>query len=241
MALPPNDAPVSFEREVDENLRRDQMADFARKYGKWIVFGLILFLGAVAFSLWWQDREDKIAGKHGEEMALILRDIENNRMDDVPARLDALAAESEGAARATALMTRASVALRQGDRAKAIESYAAVAGDEDLPAPYRELATLRQTLLEYNDLDPDTVIARMQPLAQQGEPFYGTAAELTAIAMERAGRTAEAAKLFETIAQDSAVPQTLRSRAEQMASSLAAAAAVKSSAEAAPAQEEESE
>lgn len=240
MALPPNDAPVSFEREVDENLRRDQMADFAKKYGKWIILGLVLFLAAVAFSLWWQDRQDKIAGERGEQMALILRDIENNKLDDVPARLDALAAESDGAARATALMTRAAVALRQGDRAKAAESYGAVASDDSLPEPYRDLATIRQTLLEYNDLEPDTIIARMQPLAQPGEPFYGSAAELTAIAMERAGRTKEAAQLFSAIAQDNSVPATLRSRAEQMASSLSAAAALKA-ADAAPAQEEEAE
>ena len=46
MALP-TDPAEAFVREVDENLRRDQMADMAKSYGKWIVGAVILVLAAV--------------------------------------------------------------------------------------------------------------------------------------------------------------------------------------------------
>ena len=43
MALP-TDPAESFVREVDENLRRDQMRDMAKNYGGWIVAGIIVAL-----------------------------------------------------------------------------------------------------------------------------------------------------------------------------------------------------
>ena len=36
----------TFVREVEENLRRDQMRDFGKKYGVWIALLVILFLVA---------------------------------------------------------------------------------------------------------------------------------------------------------------------------------------------------
>ena len=41
----PTDSNDTFLREVDENLRRDQLQDFFKKYGKWIAGRLVLFLG----------------------------------------------------------------------------------------------------------------------------------------------------------------------------------------------------
>ena len=46
MAQPPDTINETFLREVDENLRRDQLADFGKKYGNWIIAGLIIFLAA---------------------------------------------------------------------------------------------------------------------------------------------------------------------------------------------------
>ena len=45
MAQPP-DVGETFLREVDENLRRDQMRDFFKAYGNWLIAGVVLFLAA---------------------------------------------------------------------------------------------------------------------------------------------------------------------------------------------------
>lgn len=224
MALPPNETPVSFEKEVDEGLRREQMANFAKKYGKWIVLGLIVFLAAVAFSIWYQSKADEEAGARGEEIARILRDMDAGQTDGLDERLDAIVADSDGVAKATALMTKANLAVRSQDRAGAIEIYGQIAADDDLPEPYRQLAAIRQTLLDFNNMEPDAIIAKMQPMARPGEAFYGSASELTALAMIDAGRLAEAAQIFTAIAADNTVPATLRGRAEEMALTVAARA-----------------
>src|SRR5437899_2274004 len=67
---------------------------------------------------------------------------------------------------------------------------------------------------------PKAVIARLEPLARPGEPWFGTAGEMTALAMIKQGRKQEAGQLFVAIANDKGVPQTIRARAVQVAGSL---------------------
>ena len=69
-------------------------------------------------------------------------------------------------------------------------------------------------------MKPDEVIARLSPLAQPGKPFFGTAGEMTGMAMLAKGDRMGAGRLFAQIAGDKQVPQTIRSRAVQFAGSL---------------------
>ena len=89
MALP-TDSNDTFLREVDENLRRDQFQDFAKKNGKWIALALVLFLGAVGGWIFWKDRQDRQAAKQSEEMHSVFTDIASGRQQTVPQRIDAL-------------------------------------------------------------------------------------------------------------------------------------------------------
>jgi hypothetical protein len=67
------------------------------------------------------------------------------------------------------------------------------------------------------------VINRLQPLAVTGNPWFGSAGELTAMAMLKQNRVGEAKRLFAAIAADRTVPQSLRDRAGQIAGTLGAA------------------
>ena len=60
----------------------------------------------------------------------------------------------------------------------------------------------------------------MKPLAVPGGPWFGSAAEMTALALIKQGKRAEAGKLFAAVARDKRVPESLRSRSVQIASSL---------------------
>jgi hypothetical protein len=216
----PTDSDDTFLREVDENLRRDQLRDWSRKYGWWLVGALVLFLAAVGGWLYWQERQRAEAAEDSELLSQIFTDIGTGKMATVPKRLDALADDGKGAVRATALFTGAAVALEQNDRATATAKYNAIANDDDLAAPYRDLGLIRATSLEFDTLKPEQVIARMEPLAKPGNPWFGTAGELTAMAMLKQGKKSEAGRLFATIAADAQVPPSIRARAVQIAGSL---------------------
>ena len=220
MALPPEESGESFVREVDENLRRDQMADMAKRHGKWIIAAVILFLAAVGGWLYWQNRQQAQAAEDSEAMTAALDKITANDIKGGQAAIQPLTDSSNDVTRATAQLTNAALALRQSDRTTALAIYKRLAADDDLPQAFRDLATVRAVATEFDSLKPDEVIVRLAPLAKAGNPFFGSAGEMTGMAMIAKGDRAGAGQLFARIAADKQVPETIRSRAVQIAGSL---------------------
>lgn len=219
MAIKPTDN-EAFYREVDDELRREQLATVWSRYGRLIIAGVVLFLAAIAGIIYWDHRQDVKAGERGEQLSKIFEDIEAKRIQDVPKRLDSLAAEGGSGYRAAALLTKAALAVERGDDAAAVAAYKQVADNKELAEPYRELALVRQTAVEFDKLPPAAVVERLRPLAVAGNPWFGSAGEMVAIAHLKQGRPDLAGPIFAAIAKDKALPQSVRSRAVQMAGSL---------------------
>lgn len=219
MALTPDTPNESFLREVDEDLRRDRMRDFATRYGKWLIAAVVLFLAAIAGWMYWQNQQRQQAAAQSEELSAIFVDIGSGRLNNAKPRLQALENADNGVIRASALLTQAAIALEANDRSTALSKYKALSGG-DFPETHQQLGLVRATALEFDTIKPEEVIARMQPLAKPGEPWFGSAGELTAMAYLKQGQRQPAAKLFAAIAADRTVPESLRSRATQIAGTL---------------------
>ena len=220
MALTPDTPNEAFLREVDENLRRDQFEGIARRYGKWLIGLVILFLVAVGGYLFWQNKQQEKASAQSEELASIYDQIGAGNAEAANKRLQPLETASNDVVRALALLAEAATALDANDRDAALAKYRAIAGDDDLPDPYRNLALIRSTTLEFDQIKPEEVVSRLEPLAKPGEPWFGSAGELTAMAYLKQGQKDKAGRLFAAIAHDKQVPETMRSRAVQIASTL---------------------
>ncbi|MCL6728956.1 tetratricopeptide repeat protein [Sphingomonas hankyongi] len=219
MAQPPN-ITDTFLREVDENLRRDRLADFGKKYGGWMVGAVLLLLAASGGWIYWQHRQEARAQAQVEQISDIYQRLGANNRKGVSEQLDALSKDGSNAVRASALVTRAVMAIEDNDLKLATEKFHQVASDDKLPKPYRDLALIRQTALEFDKLKPEEVVARLDPLAKPGNPWFGTAGEMTAAAKIKQGKKQEAAQLFAAIAKDKTVPDAIRARSVQLAASL---------------------
>jgi hypothetical protein len=216
----PTDPAESFVREVDENLRRDQARDFAKKNGPWILGAILLFLAGVAGWLYWQDRQVKQAEADTERLNTIMTQVGAGQAAQAEAPLGVLAESDAEGVSAAARLTRAAIALEKSDRRTAIDAYRSVMEDAGLAAPYRDVATVRLTALEFDQMKPEDVIARLKPLAEKGKPWFGSAGEMTAMALLKQGRKEEAGRMFAAMAADDTVPDTIRSRAVQIAGTL---------------------
>lgn len=219
MAEPP-EYNETFLREVDENLRRDRLRDFGKKYGALFGVAIALFLLASGGFIWWQQHKVQRSEQQAEQLAEVFKNIGSGTTGDAPKQLDAMSENGSKAVRATAMFTRAALAVQENDLKLATAKYREIAEDSSLPQPYRDAALLRQTSLEFDSLQPEQVIERLQPLAKPGTPWFGTAGEMTALALIKQGQSGQAAQLFAAIAKDKTVPDPIRSRAVQMASSL---------------------
>ena len=219
MAQPP-DINETFLREVDENLRRDRARDFAKKHASWIIAAVVLFLAASGGYIWWQQHQRQRGEQQVEQLAQVYRQLGTGSPAGAAPKLDELAKSSHDGVRASALFARAAVAIEQNDLKLATAKFREIADNEDLPQPYRDLALIRQTALEFDRLKPEEVIARLRPLAKAGNPWFGSAGELTAVALIKQGKKEEAGRLYAAIARDRAVPDATRDRSIQIASSL---------------------
>ena len=207
-------------REVDEAVRQDQYADFAKRYGRPLIGAVVLGLAAFGGYLYWEHRQEQALEGHSEALMSALDQVEAGNLKSGSDKLDPLIAESDNGTRASARMLKAGIAMEQGKLDEAASLFAEVAADKDAPPSLRDLATIREVTATYDSMKPADVVARLRPLAVPGNAFFGSAGELVAIAYLEQGKKEEAGTLFAEIARSEDVPETLRSRSRQMAGLL---------------------
>lgn len=208
----------AFLREVSEELRRDDMARLWTRWGRALVIAIVVGLIAFGGWLWWRDHQAKQAGAEGETLTATVEQLSRDQIDQAAPALKTLSQSDRPGYRAAAQLAAGAVAAQKGEAQAAIAAFGSVAKDDKIAPAFRELALIRQTTMEFDTLTPDQVIARMQPLAQKGMPWFGSAGELVAISHLKAGRPRDAGAIFAALAADTAVPASIRSRAAQMAS-----------------------
>jgi hypothetical protein len=170
--------------------------------------------------IWYQQHREQRSQTEVEQLAQVYKDIGVGNIAKVPQQLDDLSKSGSKGVRVTALFTRAAFAIQQNDEKLAIATYKKINEDGSLPQAYRDAALIRETALEFDQLQPPQVVARLQPLTKPGNPWFGSAGEMTALALIKQGKNQEAGQLFATIAKDKSVPQSIRDRSIQISGSL---------------------
>ncbi len=206
-------------REVDEAVRQDEVAGFAKKWG-WPL-GIAFGLGLAGFGgfLFWQGQTEDELESQSEALVQAIDELEAGNIDIADGEL-ALLAEGEGGVATMAAMLRAGIAIEAERPADAVAIYEEVIAKPDVPAELRDVATIRSVTVQFDDLDPQEVIDRVGPLAVPDNDFYGSAGELVAHAYLAQGKEAEAGALLADLVQNEDVPQSIRGRARQLAGTL---------------------
>lgn len=207
-------------REVDDAVRQDQLADFGRRYGKPLIAAIVLLLLAFGAYLFWQNRQEQARERASETLVTALDQVEAGNLSTAEQQLRPLIEGGSGGHAAIARMLAAGIAAQNGNPRRAGEEFAAIADSGDVPAELRQLARVRQVALQYDQLPPQRVVALLSDQARPGQPFFGSAGEMVAMAYLAQGNNQQAGTLFAQIARDESVPDTLRARARQMSGLL---------------------
>ena len=219
MALSPNDG-ETFLKEVDDELRKEQVNNFVTRYGWWLAAALVLFLGAIGGWLWWQARQEAATAAEAEKLVEALQSIEaGNRAAAAPKIADLSRSGVEGY-RAAALFARANSETQAGNMPAAIATLRAIADDQNLDETYRQAALIRRTALEFDTIAPQEVIRRLGPLANAGSAWVGAAGEMVGAAYLKMNRPDLAGPVFVRIARQDGVPEPVKARAGHLAASL---------------------
>lgn len=219
MAVTPN-TDEAFLREVDEELRRDQIVGVWRNYGRVILAVVVGGLAIFAAILGWRAWSHSGSEKKAIELQQAYDSITSGNVQAAKAPIDKLATDSAPGYRALAKLLQANDLLAAGKNKEAAAKFGEVAGDTSIGQPIRDLATIRQTQTEFDTLAPQVVIDRLKPLATSDSAWLGSAGEMVAMADLKLNRTAEARAMFTLIGNSDKVPESIRSRANQATQAL---------------------
>lgn len=206
--------------EIEEDLRKERAKKLWDRYG-WIV---LVAAGAVVLGVagWrgWQWHQGRQAAEAAERFLAAAAVAERGEPAAAVEAFAALSADAPAGYRMLARLREAGAKAKLGQTGEAVALYQALAADPAAPPLYRDLATLLAVLHQADSGDPRALADRLAPLAAVGAPFRHSAMELQAVLAERRGDRAEARRLLQALAEDSAAPEGVRRRAGQMLAAL---------------------
>jgi hypothetical protein len=206
-------------REIDEELRRDNLLKLWSRYGKYIVAGALVAVLIVGGIVAWRDHQAKERQAQGGRFTAALALARQGKDADAAKLFGSLAGESGGYSIAGAF-ENAELLAKSGDRKAAVAAYDKLAGSSGIDPEFRDLAVLMSVMHGLSDSDPNAAIDRLQPLAASGSPWRASALDLTAAAKLKAGDRGGALEIYRQLADDLAAPQGLRARATELAAAL---------------------
>ena len=201
----------SFIDEVSEEVRKDQLFGYMRKYGWIAVLVVLVVVGGTAFVEFRKTQAANAAQATGDEIRAALE------IDDDSERAAALAAVNAegGAAVVTGLLAAADL-TETGDLDGAVAALNEVAQQEDAPEVYRDIAALKSAMIGGDAMSDDERRAILDRLAIPGSAFRLLAQEQLALMSIQNGDVDLAIEQYTAIAQDAEVTGGLRDRAFSM-------------------------
>lgn len=201
----------SFINEVTEEVRRERLYAYLRRYG-WIGIVVVLVLvGGAAFNEYRKATQETAAQVLGDRV------LDALQTEDDAARAAALLALGvEGRAVAVTGLLTASEQQRAGDIAGAMATLDALAVNPDVDPMYRDLAQFKSLMVGDGVMDPGERMAALEAMAIPGSAYRLLAMEQMALAQMASGDRDAALTVLASIAEDAEVPGGLQQRAQSL-------------------------
>jgi hypothetical protein len=207
-------------REIDEELRRDNLLKLWSRYGRYVVAAAVLALAVAGGFAAWRAHQLSERQAQSARYASALALARAGKSGDAATVLATVAKEGGGYS-VLASFENAALLAKAGDHRKAAAAYDRAAEAGGASPTFRDLAVLLSVMQQTLDADPKAAVARLAPLTAAGNAWRPTALELTAAARLKLGDAKAALAIYKGLADDLAAPRSLRARAAEMTAALA--------------------
>ncbi|MEM8655483.1 MAG: hypothetical protein AAGF36_12130 [Pseudomonadota bacterium] len=201
----------SFIDEVTEEVRRDRLYGYVRRYGWIAALVIVLIVGAAGYTEYRRAQEEARAQALGDAMIAAMAANED------AGRADALAgvtADTPEGAAILAFLTSGAQA-QAGRTEAAVQTLQPVVDAADLPLIYRQVAGFKSLLLQSETQDAATRRAGFEAFATPGLRLRLLAEEQLALIDIETGDTGAAIARFQAILDDAEATPGLQRRALQ--------------------------
>jgi hypothetical protein len=212
----------SFIREVNEELRSDQMKSIWKRFAPFIIGVAVLIVVVVAGTSlyqWWQDEQSSASG---DRYLAALTSVDENHKDEAAKQLEALIKDGFGSYPVLARMRLATLKAEKGDGAAAAADFSAIGKDQSVPLSIRNAARLRAGWLLVDNGTYEQVAAEVEELAVPSSAMRHGAREVLGLSAFKAGDYAKARDWFQLTADDTEASSGAANRARTMLSLITA-------------------
>ncbi|AFL53275.1 hypothetical protein ABIE78_000835 [Sinorhizobium fredii] len=212
----------SFIREVNEELRSDQMKAIWTRFGG-IIIGIAALIvlgtvGKVGYDYW----QESSSSQSGDAFLVALDLAKENKPEEALAALTKLEQEGYGSYPVLARLRAATLNAQKGETEAAVAAFSEIGKDTRIPAALRDAARLRAAYLLIDAGTYDQVSAEVEQLAVPQNAMRHSAREALGLAAYKAGDFTKAKGWFQQIAEDTESPRGVVNRAQMLLDVIAA-------------------
>ena len=210
----------SFIREINEELKNENIKKLWDKYGLHLIVALVVVLTlAVSFETfrnWRIKRFEDASNTYAYALALQSMD----RLDESINVLQKLQQGTSGIYADIAQMQIANIRLEEGKIEEASALLQKMTKDEKITPQIRDIAAIKLASYKLDGAPAEEVRALLQPLMQDDNSWKNVAKEIAAMLAVREKDMKDARRLYSEISADPQASESIRSRAQDMLSVL---------------------
>jgi hypothetical protein len=203
----------SLFREVDEEVRQDQLKKLWNQYGNYFTaLAVAVVLGVAGLKGWqyWQLQQSEKAARVYADAVKMLDEGKAAHAGEAFATID-----HSGYAK-LARLRQAAVLAAAGDSDEAVAAYDAIANDASNEQSIRDLARVRAGYVLVDKAAPGDLLTRLSSFDNETSPWRGPVREILALSAYRTGDLAMADRYLNAIMADEGVSLPLRQRAQTL-------------------------
>ncbi len=209
-------------REVNEELREEQMKQLWQRYGGYVVGLALVIVIIVAGYQGWKQYDISTRSSEGEQFHTALQLLRSGSDAQAITAMRTLAGEASTGYGMLAQFQEAALLAKQGDAASAASIYKQIARENSGNVALSGLANILGVMVEVNagGYERQALELRLSTIAEDGHPYRHSARELLGVIALDAGDAAKAREAFTQLAGDTSAPQGLRARASSLLQNL---------------------
>lgn len=224
----------AFIRQIDEEMRREQLAKLWQQYGTYMIAAAALIVIGVGGWKWFEARAIAEARAAGARYEAVTELVQGGKMAEAEKEFQAIAKDGPAGYATLARLQLAAAAVKAGRKDDAVAALDSLSGDVHVDPLLAGYARLQAAQLKLGTAGWTEMQNRLNPLLGDGSAWRYSAREALGLAAYHAGMLDEARKSFEQLLADRKVPPSIAERSKIAMSMIVAVELSKTGAAAQP-------
>lgn len=209
-------------REIDEDLKREQMEQLWKRYGKYALTIGVVIVVATSAAMFYKSKvvQDRmVATDHLIDAVELVE--EGGDTSKILTEFDNASAQGQKGVALLADFQKAAYLSQEGKATEAVEIYKSLMTKSSVPQRYQDLATVlyaQQKLNALEEGEAQDILKSLKDITVAPNPWRHSAQELSAMLHLQSGDYEKAVTLLENLSADTDAPAGIRNRSKELAS-----------------------